>query len=590
MALLAGGPTRARVRVTVPGAAERRGAPLAVRPVRGRVVDAVGDPVADAQVALERHAGEEWLVAAAPVASSVDGVFVLVPTLPLGGADDAPSPRARLRVAHPEFFETALPIGATADDEVLVLVRRPIVRGHLLAPGGGPATAPGRVEVGVRLASGALREAAVEVGAGVGAFEIAGLPEGRVERLWGRARGYRPVELHPALVLRAEQAAECDLELRRGAVVEGRVLDAVTGLPLPGAEVWCESYQYEPQSLTPTAIADAEGRFRLEGVDPARIVQDVGERRDVALALVRLRAQTPQHAPTRLSASSAVWNDDEHYEFTLRLQRAASAVTGVVLGLHGQPVPGLLVHVIDSKSNVHLTTTNRHGVFDLEGLTVGATTMLARPREFDAPGGGTIAGLATELRSGPNRVELRTQTASGSIEGTYRDARGPVAGESIELRLELSARGQRVGIDSRVAATDALGRFRFDELPAAAFEVTPVMRTSGAERATAPPWHRLELVAAQRVTGVDFTVGPALVVEGRVQLGKVPREAVSLVLVDPRTGLEVTRTRPAADGGFELPPVLTGHYDLALRRGQQIVATRAVSPGNRVVDLRLDDS
>jgi protocatechuate 3,4-dioxygenase beta subunit len=71
--------------------------------------------------------------------------------------------------------------------------------------------------------------------------------------------------------LESGRTLEHDVVLTRGSTIHGRVVRSTDGTPCAGAEVTAVGWFMNMRGL-PTAVADGEGRFRLEGLDTRRWV------------------------------------------------------------------------------------------------------------------------------------------------------------------------------------------------------------------------------------------------------------------------------------------------------------------------------
>jgi hypothetical protein len=101
-----------------------------------------------------------------------------------------------------------------------------------------------------------------------GRFELDGIPGDETVWLMGSAPG-----LARSLTIRCEaggQEREFVLELRNPASARGQIVDAVSGAPIPGAEVqlWMnEGHHWVHASSAPQRV-DGQGRFELSGIAP----------------------------------------------------------------------------------------------------------------------------------------------------------------------------------------------------------------------------------------------------------------------------------------------------------------------------------
>jgi protocatechuate 3,4-dioxygenase beta subunit len=216
----------------------------------GRVLDARRFPVANARIKVEPAGGEvRW--AAQGTVSAVDGTFgVAAPT------------EGRLRVAasHPDYVETVLETAPT--DELELVLRRGVrLRGTVVDEIGQPVAA----EVSLRADGRELR--AVRAGTD-GTFDGGRVPAGTYE-VRARADGFADAAVLTGVDEPAQDSAAAErsveLVLRRGVVLEGRVVDRFDA-PVAGATV---EARLRGARLPPReARTDADGRFTIAGLPP----------------------------------------------------------------------------------------------------------------------------------------------------------------------------------------------------------------------------------------------------------------------------------------------------------------------------------
>ncbi|MBN1772883.1 MAG: carboxypeptidase regulatory-like domain-containing protein [Deltaproteobacteria bacterium] len=218
--------------------------------VAGRVLDARRFPVANARVKVEPVGGAaRW--AAQGTVSAADGTF---------GVGAPAEERLRVVATHPDYVETALET-APAEDLELVLRRGVRLRGTVVDEVGRPVAA----HVSLRADGRELR--AVRAGTD-GTFDAGRVPAGTYEVRAG-AEGFADaavltgVDEPPQDSAATERSVE--LVLRRGVVLEGRVVDRFDA-PVAGAAV--EARLRGSRLPAREARTDADGRFTLAGLPP----------------------------------------------------------------------------------------------------------------------------------------------------------------------------------------------------------------------------------------------------------------------------------------------------------------------------------
>lgn len=172
-----------------------------------------------------------------------------------------------------------------------------------------------------------------------------------------------------------------DLVVRRLAMA-GRVTDAATGRPLPGAvaqitaspkeyQAWAETRRAELASRTPpgappeVAVSGPDGWFRWLDLPPGKYTVDV------ALPAEGRRYGTAR-AKVEIKAGGAGWTDAS-------VQVPPTMVSGRVRDADGIAVPMAEVRVKGSRETVH---TDRDGAYSLVAIEWGSRTLQVSARGF----------------------------------------------------------------------------------------------------------------------------------------------------------------------------------------------------------------
>ncbi len=279
----------------------------------------------------------------------------------------------------------------------------------------------------------------------------------------------------------------------------GRVLESITGKPLPGALVWALWDQAWLDVLDGAGPADAEGRFEV-------LVAGSGK--------PTLGAAAAGHVWRQILAPVPGPRDQP---IDLRLDRAtdprdAVGITGIVLDEEGEAVGGAeLFAVRETASGIgadrtterkerRLGTSDTHGGFHAGGLEPGTFDLIVRANGYVA---GKLPALA--LAAGGRLPDLKIVLSRGlRIEGQVRDARGnPAAGVTVEAR-KVAAKVQggetaRLSPPQSSIVTDRGGLFDLSGLEPGRYEVTaesPLGRTSTSIEVSAPGGGRIQLQLA----------------------------------------------------------------------------------------------
>lgn len=266
----------------------------------------------------------------------------------------------------------------------------------------------------------------------------------------------------------ADEATEAQVTLGAGTVLQGRVVDAATKSPVPGALVTVvplSDADVDPSWRLPaethlTARADGLGRFRVEA--PAGVERE-------------LHAQAPGYAH---GEPLPVPDKDAATELTLSLARAAT-VDGVVVNASGQPVPGSTVSSepleaapVVSGDDGRFTLTLAPGYATLHALTPGGLQGLVRVkvaagealrdvrlvaaaagelsgRVVDADGAG-VAGVEVRVLAEPDQVEVAA--VQSSAHGDFTAVQLPAGRYSLFARSGNGARARQVGVELPLTA------------------------------------------------------------------------------------------------------------------------------------------
>ena len=514
------------------------------RTLEGRVVDGRGLAIADVQVTPCTPEGEP-LLDLPSAATDDDGRFTLV------------------RAPHARFeSELYLDRIVSVPDEVgagweVVLRARPIVEGLVRDHTGATVLPPGEVQVSV-IALGATepRRFSADLGQD-GGFRVRGLPVGRLVHLSARAKGFDAFGEDLELTLEPDGVYAHDVTLEPGLVVHGVVLDETTLEPVPFAKVWGEGFDYEADSVEPSTIADAEGRFRIEGFKREPHTFD-----GTTFNTFRIVAASETHASSPLTAYALRPDENGEYEVELLLFRRSCSVSGIVLEPDGTtPAVGALVWAIDGENNYTLRTADRDGAFEFEGLPAGSFGLVAYRTERGDDGLHAARTLEVELVDGTAEVLTVVLAAELATEltGVVRDSAGaPLAGHEVRASYQFNFGGLTIGLDQESALTGGDGRYVFRGMRPGLHVLEP----AGCAR---PREYELMLRLGER-REVDFVAGSCMTVEGWVLLDGAAPESFEVGLFEVSGRQMIHSARPDAEGVFAIPNVLSGDYELRLFR------------------------
>ncbi len=542
--------------------------------LRGRVLTAAGEPVAGASVRLllplhrqvpgvdERDQPTELLVAATE--SAADGSF-----------------RFRLEVWRPldlvveaeGFAFTKLPNLYAGEDVRVVLAPAAAVFGTVTDDRSGAPLEGVEIEAvpGVLRAPGAPRFHAVS--GPDGAYRLSGLPPAYF-RIEARQPGHVTAWNH-SLTLAAGEERRLDLSLEGGTTIRGRVTDAGTHRPIPGATV-----NLRAADPAHAAHADTEGRYELAGVPVG--YDD------------RVRFRAPGYGEYDYRVRLV---PEEGLDLDIGLLPGRRA-TGRVLDRDGQPVAGAFVVAAarlyrqqydDWQDDRVSTRSDGEGRFVLADLRVDLRhTLLVRAEGhatavFDFP---AAEWSTPELDLGDLVLE-----PPASIAGRVLDSHGePIPEIWVLLDGEPRRRddlgpslegpegymgGEGFGFGRILARTDARGRFALADLPAGEWWLS-----AGAKGYARRGDRRVVLEEEQQLDDVELVVDTGLSIQGVVvdEAGHlVPGATVDVRAEYPSHPLTYTLARQ--DGSF----LLTG-----LDPGAYLVTASPGGRTQRLAERRLD--
>ncbi len=586
----------------------------------GQVVDGDGRPVAGARVELAPGTAGRVISsgleasgsAPQPVRTGADGRFEL-PHLPTGWF--------RLRIEANGFpaFERdgiEIPAGtARADLGRFLLQRGAAFQGWVGDDEGNPLEGAEVwvIPTAVRDWNGFYAKGPAAFTGADGSFMVRDLPgEGSFGLDICRA-GYLPL----STIVREIAPTPLRTVLRRAARISGRVI-AAGGAPIPEARIESWLAGEEPgraESLRPcrrgsgAATADADGRFRLDGLSPG---------------WWSLRAAAEGYrAASRERLHVLAGESLEDVEIVLG---PGAILTGRVFTAGGQPAPGARVSAFSEAGSVQ-TLAGGDGAYRLAGIepgerTVEATleggawgsrnlTVLAGDNRLDltldqgparqeihgrvlGPDGGPVAGAAVLANSAARtfsaadgafilpvednqdyEVWAKKEGFAAAKTGTAVHVAGaPVAGVEIRLDRGGALTGRLLGLEpeelaqasvevelsppfSARAAVDPQGAYRVEEVPPGEWTIT----ARAGDRTTR---EQAELAPAAAEATVDLTFEPSQEVSGQV-LGPASEPVADAYVRFFAPGGTSSSTYSRSDGGFHLR-LEDGTYRVIARR------------------------
>lgn len=456
--------------------------------------------------------------------------------------DAASADPFRLRAEADGFLPGHGRLSATAGErrqaDVLVLERARAGRGRVV-DGEQQPLAGARIRVWA--SAGPPRDAANATSDAEGRFEIAALPDPRIE-IEARKPGFSPLRVRAVEIAGGEGALDLGtLVMLPGVSVEGRVVDP-DGKPVAEAGVWALAAALQlPQHLdgeirrrTPDVLTEADGCFTLPDLESGAKLHLVVHRRGF-LPARQLGVEAPTGEPLAVELLPA---SEVHGQV---LDEAGEPIAEARLLVEPAPPPAGTVGVGRPRQGSRELTADDEGRFTVDGLEPGRLEVRAAAGGFQPGSPETLELAAGEIRQGVTLVLARGAVVEGRV--LSRDGAG-VAG----ARLRLS---------EVTAVSDAEGFYRLEGVPPG--EQFLFARHLEFDQQAV----KVEVVPG--VNPVDVVLTGGWAVSGRVvEAGggaEVAEARVELIL-DGNGELRRYQATSGVDGRFELPRVVDGTYRL----------------------------
>jgi hypothetical protein len=351
---------------------------------------------------------------------------------------------------------------------------------------------------------------------------------------------------------------------RQGQPIAGARVSIYTAKPRQGAGVLCPGCYAD---CVKEANTDAEGRFRIESLDPSllfRLLVVAEKHRPVFAADV-----DPAADPVTLKLEPLPENLDPRCVLRVR-----------VMGANGTPVEGASVHPFGIKT---ATTHSRGAIREVDPLAVtndrGECILVCQvpsvALDLEVSARRYATGIFDLLPTGEKLHELQLK-AGVTLTGTLMGESGPVGGATMGL-VQSDHRTADKSVGEYQIGTDQHGRFQFDNLVSnTEFYIYTKLQDAG----------RIGFSRVKRVTvgddGSHYEVGelrlrPAYRLAGRVMLtDQQPIPKGTQVLVSREYAWDFQRIVLDPDGSFALPGVPEEPLTISVR-----------IPGHRLATQRL---
>lgn len=333
----------------------------------------------------------------------------------------------------------------------------------------------------------------------------------------------------------AGATVEITLAVERGFEVSGRVTDARTGAPIAGTVALTNS------DRSKSTRADANGLFRILGVDPDRPVS--------------VYAEAPGHAPAQRLVTLEVAHA---LDLALEPERVARgrAVSG-----GGEPLGGADAFAFANEGvpnrdpYTRRVRTGDDGTFELDGLRIDLDYVLV----IRAPGHGMAVfdGLVVAGAEGPLELGLLRVEEPALLAGRVFGPSGRPALANLQLEPDLGpdTRASFVGLRPFWSRED--GRFALGDLAPGRYRLRAY--AEGVVRANIP----IELRPGERRTGLEVRIDPGLSIRGAVvDEAGVPLAGVTVSATSERGEASQPYWSATTDarGWFELVGLVPGSY------------------------------
>lgn len=377
------------------------------------------------------------------------------------------------------------------------------------------------------------------------------------------------VALWPTLVDVAHEDVERDLELERGRVVRGRVVEAATGSPVAGCSV-----RVGVTGVVAAAESDADGRFAIEGVvtRPREGLEGGNRPALVASATGYLTHVAPMPFES---------TDDESTELLVELQHGASIQGRIVLAGRTAMPSGARISVCTLE---HAWSTlarfkwqhgrlEADGRFSLRGVPSGLAPIYVATSPFSAghraqsalvasaPGYATRIWVLPPIQAEVGVLEVGNLALphSASVSGVVVDQAGaPLPHAMVTVSPELCWLGDLQdewrGVNAMIPAwlgsvtleTDDLGRFYHGDLPPG-----PLTLQASVEGGLSTCERQLVVDEGQALGPIELALDLQGIVAGEVvdEAGRAVAGAV--VMVTPSVGREAFVTYSNGMGQFQ---------------------------------------
>ncbi len=339
------------------------------------------------------------------------------------------------------------------------------------------------------------------------------------------------------LVVKLNEKNHFEFKMKKGIILNGLVVDAVSGKPIKGAEVILKEIPFIPSQRERTG---ALGKFTMRGV-----------RRGHHEMIIRAKGFTQY-------SEQVLFGDKEMAEEVVFKLKPAGQASGLVVDANGNPIPGAEIYVAEELQifrkvrNFAEAKTDEQGRFTVTGLNDGMRYRLCAK----APGYALGASDDVEGIGGEMVTDVIIQLDPGAtIQGVVTDSiGGPIPGVDVTLEVppfdaawfpKPLTEGQK---HAETVTTDENGFFAFKGLYTGRFHLTPDHPDYQSIRPKA-----IQVGSANESINSDFTLKLGHSIAGRVtdEFGSPVKGATVRAMLAAGAAQSVT-ARTDEDGKYRL--------------------------------------
>ena len=505
---------------------------LAEADVKGRVIDAAGQPITNARIVAIAYE-----VNTVKTTSDDKGIFAL------RGFSSGTS--ILLTTTAPGFVESSTTLMAPELDAAITLVQQGSLRGRVQ-------DAETQMPLQVFQITSRYGLYPKTFKSEDGSFELTSLRPGRWS-FTAVATGYQPAEVKTIEIRPGEPTQPIVFSLIKGVQVSGRVVDAATGQGIPNASLIYHvateptSAEWDFYSRMTAKRTDEQGNFKLDGLPKEKVT---------------IIARAPSYGAARQTVMP-----DENESVEIALAKGASISGRVVAANTATPLSETQVSLMNFSDETQITIpADKAGNFFFGSMVAGRYRLTANS-QF--------------ARSQPQEITLRESEQLKNV--------------SLVLKTGSTIRGRVVGLrPDELSRTDIVfegaGGFATytSTLPDGSYVVHAV--PSGRIQVTAQTYpHRSLTKSIQIAEGTqEFSLDIQFPTEGRLS-GRVTRGGRPVGYVDvhvwPReTGLVYASTTTNEDGRYVIDGLNNGEYIVGVEGGRR---TQRIS-GPTLLDIELE--